>query len=184
MKRNIQSMLCALALTATLLGLTGFRPPVEKPEKPIPAPVIVRFQAHSAHANDFIVRRSKDRGLESEIRNKGLDVAYTDWMRRDHPYVFASECIKDAGKIATAFKSTNHMVDFDKLIEKRADLRQSATRLGHDVAFADWLRTEHPDVYRQHFGLDAHNRPIKPESKTTDKDTSKTTDKDENKTNL
>ena len=53
------------------------------------------------------------------------------------------------------------MIDFDKLIEKRSDLRINAEKYGHDVAFAEWLRTERPAVYREHFGLDKNNKPIK-----------------------
>ena len=45
------------------------------------------------------------------------------------------------------------MLDFDKLVEKRSDLRLQAAKYGHDVAFAEWLRTEHPDIYLRHFGI-------------------------------
>ena len=120
---------------------------------PKPAPVIIKFQAHAMHANDFQVRRSKDRSLEWKIKQQGLDVAFTEWMQRDHPYIFAKECIKQVGELAIAYKDTPHMLEFDKLIEKRADLRIQADKYGHDVAFAEWLRTERPDVYREHFGI-------------------------------
>ncbi len=82
-------------------------------------------------------------------------MAFTEWMQRDHPYIFASECVKQTGEIANEFKSTPHMLDFDKLMEKRSDLRIQADKYGHDVAFAEWLRTEHPDIYLQHFGVKA-----------------------------
>ena len=122
------------------------------PEKTKPAPVIIRFQAHTMNANDFQVARGKHRDIELQIKQKGMDVAFTEWMQRDHPYVFAHECVKQVGEIATDFKSTAHMLEFDKLIEKRSDLRIQADKYGHDVAFAEWLRTEHPDLYRAHFG--------------------------------
>jgi hypothetical protein len=161
MKRMLYPALCAFALTCALSGSAAFAQDDEKPARTKPAPVVIRLQAHSMGANDFMVRRSKDRSIEAEIKNKGLDVAYTEWMQRDHPYVFAKECVKQVGEVATKFKSTNHMVDFDTLLPKRADLRLQAEKYGHDVAFAEWLRTERPDVYRQHFGLDANNKPLK-----------------------
>ena len=153
MKRLLRSVLGALALTLSLLGSAAYAQDQKKPDKVKPAPVIIRFQAHSMHANDFQVARSKHREIELQIKQKGMDVAFTEWMQRDHPYVFAKECVRQVGEIATEFKSTNHMLEFDKLIEKRADLRIQADKYGHDVAFAEWLRTERPDVYREHFGI-------------------------------
>jgi hypothetical protein len=102
---------------------------------------------------DFQVARSKHREIEVQIKQKGMDVAFTEWMQRDHPYIFAHECVKQVGEIATEYKSTDHMLEFDKLIEKRGDLRIQADKYGHDMAFAECLRTERPDVYRQHFGI-------------------------------
>ena len=117
-----------------------------------PAPVIIRFKAHSMHANDFMVRRSKDRSLESEIQKKGLDIAFTEWMQRDHPFIFAKECIKQVGEMSKEFKSTTHMVDFETLLTKRADLRLSAEKYGHEVAFAEWLhaRTDGHSAGQRH----------------------------------
>ncbi len=154
MKLRLLTTLGALAYTATLFGSASQAQKNNDTSEIKPAPIILRFNAHSMHANDFQVRRSKDRSLELEIKHKGLDVAFTEWMQRDHPYIFAKACVKQIGEIATAYKSTNHMFDFDKLIEKRPDLRIQANKYGHDVAFAEWLRTERPDVYRQHFGQD------------------------------
>ena len=153
MNRILNPALCALTLAGSLLGAAVFAQDETKPGKIKPAPVIVRFQAHSMHANDFQVARSKNRMIELEIKQKGVDVAFTEWMQRNHPYVFAKECVRQVGEIAVAFKSTPHMLEFDKLIEKRGDLRIQADKYGHDVAFAEWLRTEHPDLYREHFGI-------------------------------
>jgi len=144
----------ALILTASLLGSPVHAQDDKKPDNIKPAPVVIRFAAHRAHANDFMVRRNKDRSIEFAIKNKGIDVAYTEWMQRDHPFIFAKECVKEVGGIATSFKSTNHMLDFDVLLSKRSDLRLEANKYGHDIAFAEWLRKERPDVYRHHFGLD------------------------------
>ena len=116
-------------------------------------PFNIRFQAHSPHANDIQVARSKNRAMELEIKKKGMDLAFTEWMQRDHPYVFAKECVKEVGEMAIEYRSTPHMLEFDKLIEKRADLRIQAGKYGHDIAFAEWLRAERPDVYRQRFGI-------------------------------
>ena len=158
MKRTVSTALGALVLGISLFGNTAFGQEERKPDKVKPAPVIIRFQAHSMHANDFQVARSKHREIELQIKQKGVDVAFTEWMQRDHPYVFAKECVKQVGEIATDFKSTNHMLEFDKLIEKRGDLRIQADKYGHDVAFAEWLRTERPDTYREHFGIKADAR--------------------------
>ena len=154
MKNFKFAALCALAITAIPFSTFAHAQDKKDDVKLKPAPIILRFNAHSMHANDFQVRRSRDRILELNIKRKGIDVAFTEWMQRDHPYVFAKECVSQVGEIATDYKSTNHMLDFDKLIEKRPDLRIQADKYGHDVAFAEWLRTERPDVYRQHFGQD------------------------------
>ena len=169
MKRILYLTLCTLALTSALLGSVAYAQDGDTPAKPTPAPIIIRFNAHAMGANDFQVRRSKDRSLEADIKSKGMDVAYTEWMQRDHPYLFAKECVKQVGEVAHEFKSTTHMVDFDNLLPKRPDLRLQASKYGRDVAFAEWLRTERPDVYRQHFGLDP-NKTAKKDSKTDKKD--------------
>ncbi|MCW3052857.1 MAG: hypothetical protein JWN14_2027 [Chthonomonadales bacterium] len=160
MKRSHSLSLYTVALLGALCAPIAHAQKNPSPEKPKPAPVIIRATRHAAHFNDFQIRRSKDRSLEAEIKNKGLDLAFTEWMQRDHPQMFQTECIKQAPGIAAEFKSTTHMVDFDKLIEKRPDLRLAVAKKGHDAAFTEWLRTEHPDLYRRHFGLDANNKPI------------------------
>ena len=43
-------------------------------------PFNIRFQAHSPHANDIQVARSKNRAMELEIKKKGMDLAFTEWM--------------------------------------------------------------------------------------------------------
>lgn len=177
MKRILCPTLCLAVLPAALLPSVAHAQDSDKPAKMKPAPIVIQLRAHSMGANDFAVRRSKDRSLEAEIKNKGMDVAYTEWMQRDHPYVFAKECIKQVGEVATEYKSTNHMVDFDTLLPKRTDLRLQADKYGHDVAFAEWLRTERPDVYRQHFGLDANNRPMKKDMKMNTKSDKRDEDK-------
>ena len=148
MKRALSAAFAATMLTGALALSLANTPPDTKP-----APVIIHATAHTAHFGDFKTRLSKDRSLALEVQKKGIDVAFTEWMQRDHPYIFAAECVKHAGDIATEFKSTNHMLDFDTLLAKRADLKLKADKYGHDVAFAEWLRTERPDVYRQHFGI-------------------------------
>ena len=161
--------ICALTITSAPFGAIVHAQGENESVKKKPAPVILRLNAHSMHANDFQVARSKHREIEIQIKQKGMDVAFTEWMQRDHPYIFAKECVKQVGEIAVEYKSTPHMLDFDKLIEKRGDLRIQADKYGHDVAFAEWLRTERPDVYREHFGIKAHRTKKsienKPESK-------------------
>ena len=161
MKRVLFAALCAITITGMPFASAAHAAGDQESVKTKSAPVIIRFQAHSMHANDFQVRRSKDRSLEWKIKRQGLDVAFTEWMQRDHPYIFAKECVKQVGEMAIEYKDTPHMLEFDKLIEKRSDLRIQADKYGHDVAFAEWLRTERPDVYREHFGIKPTKSPKK-----------------------
>ena len=161
MPRKLVPALGAFALTLSLFASGAYAQISGASGAQKPAPVIVRFHAHGMGANDFQVARSKHREIELEIKKKGIDLAFTEWMQRDHPYVFARECVKENADMITDFKSTNHMEDFDALLPKRTDLRLNSNKYGHDVAFAEWLRTERPDVYRAHFGLDKDNRPVK-----------------------
>jgi hypothetical protein len=147
--KHLLSAAFAVTILAGTLGVI----PAHAQTKKEPAPIIIRAQAHRAHFPDFQVRLNKDRSLAAEVKKKGIDVAFTEWMQRDHPYIFATMCAKQVGEIATEFKSTPHMGDFDTLLGKRSDLRLKAEKYGHDVAFAEWLRTERPDIYRQHFGI-------------------------------
>lgn len=148
MKRSLSMAIGATILVGTLTIL-----PAYAQTKMQPPPFVIRAQAHKAHFADFQVRINKDRSLAIEVEKKGLDVAFTEWMKRDHPYVFAAVCSQHAHEVAAAFKSTPHMSDFETLLSKRSDLRMKAEKYGHDVAFAEWLRTERPDIYRQHFGI-------------------------------
>lgn len=161
MKRIFYPALIALTLALTAHGSSVSAQDEHKPANVKVAPIIIRLDAHSMNANDFQIARSKHREIEGEIRRKGVDLAFTEWMQRDHPYIFAKECIKHAGDIAVEFKSTNQMVDFENILPKRSDLRMNVDKYGSDVAFAEWLRTERPGIYRKHFGLDENNRPIK-----------------------
>ena len=173
MKTKLAIALCALAMSVFPMGSTTFAQDNKDVAQLKSAPIIIRFKAHSMHSNDFNVRRSKDRSIESEIQRKGIDVAYTEWMQRDHPFIFAKECVKQIGEMSKEYKSTAHMEDFDSLLTKRTDLRLSAEKYGHDVAFAEWLRKERPEVYREHFGLDKNNKPMKKKSTIEKKDEDK-----------
>ena len=159
MKLSTLVALCALTFTHFQLASSANSQQDKVHDKQKPAPVIIKFNAHSMHAGDFQARRSKDRGLELKIKQQGIDAAFTEWMQRDHPFIFAKECVKQVGEIAIHFKSTNHMIDFDKQLTKHPDLRLSAEKYGHDIAFAEWLRAEHPDVYRAHFNIKAPKKP-------------------------
>ena len=161
MNKVMFTALCALTVTGLPFASSAHAAADKDSSKIKPAPIIIHYQAHSMHANDFQVARSKNRGIELQIKSKGMDVAFTEWMQRDHPYVFAKECVRQVGGMAVEYKDTPHMLEFDKLIEKRADLRIQADKYGHDVAFAEWLRAERPDVYREHFGIKTAKRQAK-----------------------
>ena len=77
MKRILYPTLCTLALAGTLLGSVAYAQDGDKSAKSAPAPIIIRYRAHAMNANDFQVRRSKDRSLEAEISKKGIDLAFT-----------------------------------------------------------------------------------------------------------
>ncbi len=173
MKSKLAIALSVLAMSVFPLGSITYAQDDKETAHLKPAPIIIKFKAHSMHSNDFNVRRSKDRSIESEIKRKGIDVAYTEWMQRDHPFIFAKECVKQIGEMSKEYKSTAHMEDFDSLLTKRTDLRLSAEKYGHDVAFAEWLRKERPNVYREHFNLDKNNKPMKKRNKAETKDESK-----------
>src|SRR5438876_516358 len=84
---------CLLTLVVAI-GSPASHAQTSKSATDKPAPIIIKFDKHSAHAGDFIIRRNKDRNLEAKIAKKGLDIAFTEWMQGDHPYVFAEMCIK------------------------------------------------------------------------------------------
>src|SRR5262249_41877454 len=107
MKRTLRMALSAVTPVGVLSTPFAFAQTDKKPsDKPKPAPIIIKATAHTAHFNDFQIRRSKDRSLDAEVKKKGLDVAFTEWMQKDHPSVFKAECVKQTGEIATEYKST------------------------------------------------------------------------------
>lgn len=151
---------CVLTLLVALSGSTVDAQSNAPAKRVKPAPIIIKFDKHSAHAVDFMVRRNKDRSLDAEIAKKGLDLAFTEWMQKDHPFVFGESCFNQVGELAKDYRDTRHMTDFDALVANRTDLHDQVDRYGHDVAFAEWFRRERPDAYRKHFGLDSNNLPI------------------------
>ncbi len=115
---------------------------------------IIRAKDHPMHGNVFSSRLSKNAYWRAEITRKGYDVAFNEWMKQDHPFEYATYCTREAKKVAAAFKNTEHYTEFNALLSKRPDLRSEVQSLGFDVTFADWLRREHPDLYRKHFKIE------------------------------
>ncbi len=130
-----------------------------------PGPIILA-KNHPTHAKMFASRLPHDAYWRKEVRRKGYDVAFNGWMQQDHPFEYAHYCIEESNEVVTVFKNTEHYHQFDALLPKRADLRSEVKSLGFDTAFADWLRREHPDLYRQHFGLENNHDWVTPDPKT------------------
>ena len=76
MRKTVFMALCALTIPGVLGSLIANAHEDQGPSKMKPAPVIVRFNTHAMSANDFQVRRSKDRSLEADIKKKGIDLAF------------------------------------------------------------------------------------------------------------
>jgi hypothetical protein len=72
------------------------------------------------------------------------------WMMRDHPWLYAESCIKMTTAIYQHCRHTQAMSEFASAADKNAEIRASVQADGYDVAFVDWLRTAHPDVYKEH----------------------------------
>lgn len=160
MKRWLPVALCAVTLVGAVPALTRAQasPPAPTTQQSVPDPII-RAKNHPQHATVFSARLNKNAALRAAVDRKGYDVAFTEWMKQDHPYEYATYCTKQAKEVTVAFKNTEHMAEFNTLVTKRADLRAAVKSVGYDVAFADWLRRERPDAYRKHFGI---KKPINP----------------------
>ena len=105
------------------------------------------------HGTVVSSRLNKSSYWRAEVQRKGYDAAFNEWMQQDHPFEYAHYCTQEAKKVVRVFKNTQHSSDFNALLSKQADLRAEVKSMGFDAAFADWLRKEHPDVHRKHFGL-------------------------------
>ena len=115
------------------------------------APLMVMSQKNDpAHASVFNAKASKDASLRAEIATEVSDTAFTMWMMRDHPYLYAASCVKIAHGIYQHCKQTQAMTEFGSIAIKRADIKAAVHAEGYDVAFVDWLWATHPDLYKQH----------------------------------
>lgn len=117
---------------------------------PINTPVIViHADRHgSGHAAKFQTVLNKSGFWRNETQTKGYDVAFTEWMRADHPWEFAAVCMKAAENVKKNEEHTSHMGEFNSAQGKDAGLRANVQKVGTDAAFMDWLRTHHPDSYK------------------------------------
>ena len=116
--------------------------------------IVIKAQGHP-HYMDFQSKLNKSAALRTAVAKKGLDVAFTEWMRQDHPYVYATTCVKMAHDKAPEVKAMPHMADFQSILPKRSDLKAEVARKGLDAAFLDWLKKEHPGDYAAHAKLAA-----------------------------
>lgn len=61
--------------------------PVAKNQKSAAESTVIRAQGHPNHV-DFVARSSKRADLRANIARKGLDSAFTEWLRAEHPHVY------------------------------------------------------------------------------------------------
>lgn len=114
------------------------------------ADVILRARGNP-YLLDFQVLSNKRADLRINLIRKGLNVAFTEWLRNERPLVYRHYAAQpavttDAPSIRTAWHPL--LNDFLVLSNKRADLRLEMARKGLDAAFTEWLRRERPNVKR------------------------------------
>ena len=148
----MKKLVFAAIIAAGVLGTLTSAP--VRAQETVAEPILVANK-HTAHWSKFQAVINKNAYWRSVVSKKGQDVAFNQWMRADHPYIYAAVCMKAATDLAGKMKNTEHMAEFEALQAKRADLRASVASVGHDVAFADWLRKEKPKVYKEHFQKEA-----------------------------
>jgi len=137
--------MAVLALALTSAAFADSAPKI----LPIDTPVIViHADRHSHQVQRFESASNKNSFWRTEIGKKGYDVAYTEWMRADHPWEFVAVCTKAAAKVKMNSEHTSHMSEFIGAQSKDSTLRASVQAVGSDAAFLDWLRTHHPDSYK------------------------------------
>ena len=80
-----------LSVLSTSLSLSLSATPVlaDKPVHgaPVSTVLVVKAQGHPMHV-DFIARSAKRADLRSNIHRKGLDVAFTEWLRQEQAHVY------------------------------------------------------------------------------------------------
>jgi hypothetical protein len=112
--------------------------------------IVIRASSHPAHSSAFQGWLAKRADLRAAVAKKGLDVAFTEWMREDHPYLYATVCVKKSAQVISRVKNTPHYGDFEGILSKRADLRALVAKKGNDAAFLEWLSRERPQVFAKH----------------------------------
>lgn len=117
---------------------------------PIQTPaIVIHADRHaSSHAMKFSSILNKNAFWRGEASKKGYDVAFTEWMQQDHPWEYAAVCVKMAEQVKTNAEHTGHISEFNAATNKDAGLRNEVQTAGSDAAFLDWLRTHHPDSYK------------------------------------
>lgn len=168
MKRSLYAALAALYLMGTLVVLPLRSSAQDANTNNVKEQqFLIRLGLHETHLGEFKKRLSEDARLRREAQRRGQAPVFAEWMQREHTLHYAAACVRMAKTVAEKFKGTKPMADFDKLLSKRADLRQAVERLGHEVVFADWLRAERPKVYAKLF--DANSLPPKQKQPTKKK---------------
>ena len=109
---------------------------------------VLRASDHSAIAGEFLGHLGHRSDYRAAIAKKGLDQAFSDWLRERDLALF--EKLSSAGARTTGlrFRSAPHLAGFDSILAKRPYLRVLASREGVDAAYDEWLRTERPGSSR------------------------------------
>ena len=98
MKTPVPFLLSRLLLPALAVSACLFAAPVRADETAQPShashkaphvhkPLVIRAQGHARYA-EFLGRSSKRADLRHNIHRKGVDVAFTEWLRHEHNHVY------------------------------------------------------------------------------------------------
>ena len=152
----MKHVIAVAVFCAAMLGWSDFAAPASAQQE-----AIVTAQGNP-YFNDFLALNAKRPILRSAINIKGMNVAFSEWLRQEHPraferyaglhrgYAHRSEGTGKPACCATAAETAHgnpNLSDFFALSGKRTDLRGSITRNGLDKAFAEWLRAERPHAH-------------------------------------
>ncbi|MCS6776717.1 MAG: hypothetical protein RMJ43_01585 [Chloroherpetonaceae bacterium] len=112
---------------------------------------VIRAQGNP-HLNAFKALLSKRADLRLQVEQRGIDAAFTDWLRAEKPEAYR-EAMQRGETVAARpiIRAQGHpyLQTFKVLANRRADLRYKQATYGTDVAFTEWLRTEKPGVYHE-----------------------------------
>lgn len=82
--------LCALSALLSVSSLSvraDDKAPDAKTQNAVAEPLVIVAQGHPKHV-DFVAKSSKRADLRANIQRKGLNVAFTEWLRAEHAHIY------------------------------------------------------------------------------------------------